>query len=370
MASIALYDQLDSAIDALMASPEMVSHADPALSELLDVAAELRALPRPEFKMDLRARLIATATTADVAVRAFPVIAGRTESAKLERELQVLPTLFGGTLDRRGSTYPVQRTSFVTSIALHVAVVGLVIGSGVWMANHSSLLEQPKQQITQLTLPLSDVLPVSPKQGLSGGGGGGDRDKIQAPKGALPKSAIEQLAPPAMVIRNEHPSVPVKPTVVMPPQMNMPNLPQLGDPASRIVGPASNGIGSGGGIGSGDGGGIGAGYGRGVGLGYGGGMGGGVFKVGGGVSAPKAIYAPDPEYSEEARKAKFQGTVIMWTIIGPDGRPRDLKVSRGLGMGLDQKAVEAVRRWRFEPAMKDGHPVAVQVQVEVNFHLY
>jgi periplasmic protein TonB len=88
------------------------------------------------------------------------------------------------------------------------------------------------------------------------------------------------------------------------------------------------------------------------------------------VSAPRAIYTPDPEFTQEARQAKYQGTVLMWVIIGPDGRPRDVKISRSLGMGLDQKAIEAVRRWRFEPALKDGVPVAVQVNIEVNFHLY
>jgi TonB family protein len=82
------------------------------------------------------------------------------------------------------------------------------------------------------------------------------------------------------------------------------------------------------------------------------------------------VFTPDPEYSPEARQSKYQGTVLLWAIIGPDGRPRELKISRPLGMGLDQKALDAVRSWRFEPALKDGVPVAVQVNIEVNFHLY
>ena len=77
-----------------------------------------------------------------------------------------------------------------------------------------------------------------------------------------------------------------------------------------------------------------------------------------------------PEYSEEARKAKYQGTVVLWMIVDPNGSPRDVRVTRSLGMGLDQKAIEAVRKWKFEPAMKDGKPVAVQISVEVNFRLY
>ena len=139
---------------------------------------------------------------------------------------------------------------------------------------------------------------------------------------------------------------------------------------ANILNPPSNGTGSGGGIGSGHGGGIGAGEGPGIGEGRGGGVGGGVYHVGGGVSAPRPIYDPDPEYSDEARKAKYQGSVVLVAVIGPDGRPRDLRVMRSLGMGLDQKALDAVWKWRFAPAMKDNRPVSVQVSIEVVFHLY
>ena len=115
----------------------------------------------------------------------------------------------------------------------------------------------------------------------------------------------------------------------------------------------------------------GGGYGGGgYGVGFGGGYGGGAYRVGGGVSAPKVVYDPDPEYSEEARKAKYQGVVVLGLVVGPDGRPRDMKVLRSLGLGLDEKAIEAVKNWRFEPSMKDGHPVRVEIAVEVEFHLY
>jgi TonB family protein len=123
-------------------------------------------------------------------------------------------------------------------------------------------------------------------------------------------------------------------------------------------------------VGTGAGGGIGSGSGRGLGPGSTAGTGGGVFRVGGGVSAPVVIYKPEPEYSEEARKVKHQGVVLMAVIVGPDGRPRDLRILRPLGMGLDEKALEAVRTWRFEPAKKDGVPVAVLVNIEVGFNLY
>jgi len=88
------------------------------------------------------------------------------------------------------------------------------------------------------------------------------------------------------------------------------------------------------------------------------------------VSAPHPIYDPEPEYSDEARRAKFQGDVVLWVVIGLDGTPRDIRVQRSLGMGLDQKAIEAVTNWRFQPATKDGHPVTVQVSIEVKFRLF
>jgi TonB family protein len=94
------------------------------------------------------------------------------------------------------------------------------------------------------------------------------------------------------------------------------------------------------------------------------------FRVGGGVSAPKAIYAPDPEYSEEARQAKLQGTCILELVVGPNGKPRDIKVTQALGRGLDEKAIEAVKTWRFEPGKKYDKPVATIINVEVAFRLH
>jgi TonB family protein len=95
----------------------------------------------------------------------------------------------------------------------------------------------------------------------------------------------------------------------------------------------------------------------------------GVFRVGGGVSAPQVSYSPDPEYSDEARRAQYQGTCVLSLIVGPDGLPRDIKVARSLGMGLDEKAIEAVKQWKFQPALKDGKPVAVEISIEVPFRL-
>jgi len=269
--------------------------------------------------------------------------------------------------------YNYTKKSALGSTIVHVVAIGAIIG--LTIAGRHVVQKVEQAHVTLVNPDLSEIMPISVKKNdtLAGGGGGGDRDKLQAPKGKLPKFSMQQITPPAMVIRNDHPKLAVEPTVIMPPQVKMMtnNMPNIGDPKSNIMPTlASNGTGSGGGIGAGSGGGVGVGEGGGVGMGKGGGYGGGVFRVGGGVSAPRALNTPDPEYSEEARKAKYQGTVVLWLIVDQNGRPQQVKVARSLGMGLDQKAIEAVRKWTFEPAQKDGKPVAVQINVEVNFRLY
>ncbi len=279
------------------------------------------------------------------------------------RQHDILPTLFGGP-----ATYPVQTNNFILSFLLHVlALLLLLISSLVFVKKQEVITRQVASIITDIS---PYILPPSATQ-AGGGGGGGDRDKLAASKGSLPKFAREQFTPPAVVLRNEDPKLPIEPTVVVPPEINFPrNQAQLGDPLQGVLGLPSSGTGYGGGIGSGSGGGVGSGRGPGVGPGWGGGIGGGPYRVGGGVSAPRAIFSPEPEYSEEARKAKFQGTVVLSVVVGPDGRTHDIRVRRSLGLGLDEKAVETVRTWRFEPARKDGQPVPVQISIEVNFRLY
>ena len=95
----------------------------------------------------------------------------------------------------------------------------------------------------------------------------------------------------------------------------------------------------------------------------------GAFRVGGGVTAPTLVHKVEPEYSEEARKAKFSGTVVLSVEVGPDGLAHNIQVLRSIGMGLDEKAVEAVQKWTFLPGKKDGVPVTVQATIEVNFRL-
>ncbi len=123
-------------------------------------------------------------------------------------------------------------------------------------------------------------------------------------------------------------------------------------------------------MGVGTGGGIGSGAGNGLGPGSGGGYGGGIYHVGGGVSAPLLVFAPDPEFSDEARRAKFQGVCVVSLVVDTKGNPERVQVIRHLGMGLDQKAVEAVKQYRFKPATLQGKPVPVEVNIEVTFRIY
>jgi len=237
---------------------------------------------------------------------------------------------------------------------------------------HRVVSAAPAQKVTSLIVDPSELPALKPsKTQVGGGGGGGDRDVLAASKGKLPKFSMQQITPPAAVIRNDNPKLAVEPTIVIPPEVVLAsnNMPNLGDPMAHAVIP-SNGTGSGSGIGSGSGGGVGSGKGPGFGPGEGGGTGGGIFHVGGGVSPPRPIYQPEPEFSEEARKAKYQGVCTLGLIVGTDGRPTNIRVLNSLGMGLDEKAIETVRTWKFEPAMKDGHPVRVEIAVEVDFHLY
>jgi TonB family protein len=256
----------------------------------------------------------------------------------------------------------------IGSTLVHVAVVVLLFT----VASSKTVQKAVRQTVSLVAPNIAPYIPdVKPsKVQMGGGGGGGDRSPLPASKGRTPRPAPRQFTPPMAVVNNPNPKLVMEPTLVIQPDVKLPtvNMAQYGDPFGKI-GPPSNGPGSGGGIGSGSGGGIGPGKGPGFGPGEGGNIGGGVFRVGGGVSSPALIYKVEPEYSEEARKAKFQGTVVLSIIVDEKGTPTTFKVVRPLGLGLDEKAVEAVRKWRFRPALKDGRPVAVFATIEVNFRL-
>ncbi len=256
--------------------------------------------------------------------------------------------------------------SSAISTVLHALIIALIILFGL-LARRVVVKEK-----AEAAVPIQPFVPMTmpQAQSMGGGGGGGSHDIIQASKGHLPKFEKLQITPPS-VIKVDHPIIPMPPSVQAPP-MNVPdqNLPNIGVTNSPQVKLASNGTGGNAGMGSGNGTGVGAGSGAGLGAGNGQGYGGGVYNVGGGVSAPVAIYAPEPQFSDEARRAKYQGVVDLQIIVTKQGLPADIKVVRHLGMGLDEKAIEAVKQYRFRPAMYHGHPVAVRMIVEVDFHLF
>jgi TonB family protein len=386
MSNISVYDELDQAIDQMLhpTEPKPGSHpvrrkprlsgapgslgtpSDAAenrniggLGELVELAADLRDLPRANFKSRLKLELeweaagrrVSAADTDQQAARGAAPESG-----------EILPSLFG----KPWAGYPVRRINFALSVALH-GVMALLVGAGFLMVKSYVPRVEPQPSVTVKL----DPYPVPIGSHPSGGGGsGGAAEKMRASAGAAPPAAREQLTPPIVLRSMSRPQPAAAATVIAPPDLAVPKTRQIGDPLSALTA-SSNGPGVAGGIGGNVGGGVGGDRG-GVGRGPGSGSGccGDVFGVGNGVSMPRAIYAPEPEFSEEARIKKFQGEVTLLVTIGADGRPRNLTVVRSLGMGLDQKALDAVRTWRFDPAKKDGRPVAVQMNIIVNFHLF
>lgn len=261
-------------------------------------------------------------------------------------------TIYGGNETKAG----------LGSVLIHVGVIALLLIIG-------SIKPVQKLAKETATLIMPDISPyiASAKKASGGGGGGGARMPLDASKGKLPKPAPKQFTPPE-VTPPPDPKLPMPASIIAPD--NLPNIAanNFGDPLSKL-GIPSNGTGMGGGIGNGIGTGVGPGRGPGFGPGSGGGFGGGAYRIGGGVSAPTILSKVEPEYSEEARKAKWQGTVVLSLVVDDQGRPQGLKVVRSLGLGLDQKAIEAVEKWRFRPGMKDGKPVPVMATIEVNFRL-
>jgi protein TonB len=169
-----------------------------------------------------------------------------------------------------------------------------------------------------------------------------------------------------VIVPKETPKLPVAQTVEIAPEIKYPQGGQIGDPGSAFSHWLSNGAGGPGGIGTGCCGDIGSSIGAGVGPGPA-----GIFPAGReGVIVPVVIYGSEPSFSDEARQSKTQGIVTLLLVVGKDGRPYDIRVGQSVGMGLDERAIEAVKRWRFRPATSNGQPVATQIAVEVNFRLY
>lgn len=251
-----------------------------------------------------------------------------------------------------------QNRTFAAALLVQACVVAFML-----FTVGRPLIHKVKNESTAIILGFyQPKVPLAVRKN-SGGGGGGQKALTPVAQGEAPRFAAKTFVPPAPALAQ--PKLPVEPTInAVAPQLEAANY---GDPLSKLTG-ISPGEGVHG-FGNGKDGGVGSGTGGGFGPGSGGGIGGGAYKIGGDVSAPSLIAKFEPEYSEEARKAKYSGSVLLTVVVDENGAPRDIHVVRPLGLGLDEKAIEAVHRWRFRPGMKNGKAVAVQAQVEVSFRL-
>lgn len=254
------------------------------------------------------------------------------------------------------------------SSTFNLAILALAIWLGYRVVHN---IVAPPVQATNIDVGNFDL--KAPKQGTAagGGGGGGSHDIVDPMKGKLPPRIKNPITPPMVPVLDK-PKLAIPSAINVQQNIQLPDakLPDVGMATSTNVTMASNGQGGGGGMGTGYGGGLGSGTGNGYGPGRGGNAGGGLYQVGGGVSAPVPIFTPEAEFSDEARRAKYQGVCLISVIVDANGNPVDPRVVRALGMGLDEKALEAVRKYKFKPAMKGSTPVPVRITIEVNFRLY
>jgi protein TonB len=257
------------------------------------------------------------------------------------------------------------------SVSIHVTILALLLlpllPKFVPSANRPEEFTLTSRNISSY---LSQMNAAARKMG--GGGGGGEHNRAPAGRGTVAAFNWIQLAPPKMKT-SQNPMYPAQPTIVGPPELKVlgPDMINWGNPASPVIND-SGGPGSHNGIGNGTGNGVGDGTGDGFGHGQNWGIGGDRPTSGiSGYTEVACVYCPTAQFSDEAVKAKFQGTVFLSVIVTADGRPTDIHVASGLGMGLDEKALEAVRKWRFKPSVgPDGKAAAVHAIVEVVFHLY
>ncbi len=317
-------------------------------------------------------------TNAEEAVRAVLLLRGLQAGPAPERQLFSHRL---GTARRRGVP--------LTASGLLHAAFGMVLLTALGMTSQARV--EPETRT-----PARLVFLVKP--GPGGGGGGGGLRQPSPPKPALLKgtSRLKSPVPVERVVRRPTPEPPRPPRPVAevrpverpvepPPPVAKPDpIPPVlapvvsapADPKEQAgvlapVAPAANsqGAGNGGGAGTGSGRGIGEGTGPGIGEGTGGGTGGGPYRPGSGITPPTIVHEVKPDYTEEARRRSLSGDVVLEIVVGSDGRVGAVRIVQGLGAGLDQRAVDAVRQWRFAPARRFGTPVDVLVEVAVEFRL-
>ena len=268
------------------------------------------------------------------------------------------PNLFS-VLAGESESFSRRRETFSASLIAQAAVLALII----YLTTHP--ISGPRITSDPTRIPILSKNLIFHGEN---GGGGGNRELLQASTGDIPPgSLLAPIVPATVKVPNYLHKLMVDQSVEIAPDVKVPQSGQIGDPNSPFSQWLSNGRGGPGGIGD-------TGCCDGVGNSKGPGAGNGppgVRPAGSeGVGIPVAIYSPEPSFSDEARKQKMQGIVMLILVVGKDGHPYDIHVRQSLGMGLDEKAIEAVKNWRFRPALKDGQAVDARIAVEVNFRLY
>ncbi len=261
--------------------------------------------------------------------------------------------------------YKRDQTSNAISFVIHVVAITLLLALALKVRN--TVILEPTTTVTPVDFKITAPPPLVTAPIAKTEGGGGAKSIVQPKAAPIPVETprAPQIATKS-IIRLDNPKLALAPTE----QVKMPDSPDAIPAFAAEQGPqvalAAKPKGTGSGFGSMGGGGLGGGHG----VGSGGGYGGGLMSVGGGVSAPQLLHAAEPEFTEEARRSNFQGNVQIRLIVDSQGNPQDIRVLSHLGMGLEQKAVDAVRQYKFKPAMFQGHPVSVEINLDVDFRLH
>ena len=234
------------------------------------------------------------------------------------------------------------------SLGIHLLIALLLLAA-------SRSIRAPLQPTAPVrATPLALIRPPKAAEARSGGS---NQTALPAKHGSPPPTAQRTFIPPTSA---PHPqlSLPITVAFEIPTENTSANI---GDPFSRLL---NGGLGANGANGIGN-----HGCCQGIGESQSGSPGIGLIHRGRGVTPPQLLYKVEPEFSEEARKAKYQGMVLMSIEVDASGIVRKVRVLQSLGLGLDEKAIEAVSRWRFRPGLFDGKPVATEATVQVNFQL-
>ena len=296
------------------------------------------------------------------------------------------PQLFAATTARSTAQRRAGLPAFASS-AIHAVLIALAL----WVSagTETAAVDQAPRPPSRL------VFIMSPGPG-GGGGGGGLRNPLPAPRvqrrgPERPRVSVPPVTPKPAVTTRRDVDMPKTPTPIVTPTARPIERPPDPLPSRVLVAPvvaaaadpreregvidrtrdaaASQASGVGGGAGTGQGTGNGEGLGAGIGDGAGGGTGGGPYRPGSGITAPRLLREVKAEYTDEARRRGLTGDVLLEIVVRRDGSVGDVSVLQGRGAGLDQRAVAAVRQWRFEPARLRGTPVDVIVEVAVEFTL-